>query len=438
MNNERTERKAIYARPAYPRLSEPAAPCFGIRRSDLGSARSLGPGGACDALGKRGCSAGTGAKPLGLRAVPAPVPEADGPCCTPVFSFPSGPGPSLADGGVFRISVRASLFRRHALKGLARAVVSLQFVLLASLLFSSCGGSSHSGAPGSGSSAQSEVAAAAESPKLDIPQPPALLSGDSLRMGWLAGHYWDNLDWGDERWVTDTSALEGTFTPWAQLLSQMPTPDAARLVGSLFRKGDAYPAMQLRLLDVAEYFWHHPQSPFRSEELLIPALEAVIAAPGLDSLYKLRPRSQLASAQKNRPGMRAADFSYTLGSGATGRLSDLRAEYTLLMFYNPGCPECARIEEYIPQSDVFGPLLASGRMKVLAVYPDEDITAWREHLPQMPQGWTVGHAPMDKGGTAAYDLPGIPALYLLDRNKKVLVKDRPVDVIEAWLRNDVR
>ena len=105
----------------------------------------------------------------------------------------------------------------------------------------------------------------------------------------------------------------------------------------------------------------------------------------------------------------------------------------MLMFYNPGCPECGRIEEYIPQSDVFAPLIASGRLRVLAIYPDEDVEAWRSHLPQMPAGWTVGHTPMERGGTAAYHLPGIPALYLLDRDKTVLVKDRPVEVIEEWL-----
>ena len=104
----------------------------------------------------------------------------------------------------------------------------------------------------------------------------------------------------------------------------------------------------------------------------------------------------------------------------------------MLMFYNPGCPECGRLEEYIPRSEVFAPLIASGRLRVLAIYPDDDVDAWRSHLSQMPAGWTVGHAPMEKGGTAAYYLPGIPALYLLGRDKTVLVKDRPVDVIEDW------
>lgn len=312
----------------------------------------------------------------------------------------------------------------------------LAAMLSPALLLTSCGGSPRSGASGSrgaAASGQTATSAAVQAPKLDIPQPPALLSGDSLRLEWLAEHYWDNFDYADTTWIADTMALEATFTPWAQVLSQLPGTEAARFSEALFRKGDAHPDMQLRLLDAAEYFWHHPNSPFRSEELFISVLEAVVEAPGIDTLYKIRPRAQLASALKNRPGMRAADFSYMLGSGATGRLSDIRAEYTLLLFYNPGCSECARTEEYIPRSEVFAPLIASGRLKVLAVYPDEDVAAWRDHLPQMPQGWTVGHAPMEKGGTAAYDLPGIPALYLLDRNKKVLVKDRPVEVIEAWL-----
>lgn len=328
--------------------------------------------------------------------------------------------------------VLAAPFRtvsRHALAATAAA-------LCAFLSLTSCGGSPRSGASGSEAapqSGQATASAAAQAPELVIPQPPVMLSGDSARLDFMARHYWDNFDYADSTWIADTAALEETFTPWAQILFRLPERQAAGLTGALISRGNDYPQMQLRLLDVAEYFWRHPNSPFRSEELFIPVLEAVAAAPGIDSLYKLRPRAQLASALKNRPGMRAADFAYTLGSGGTGRLSDIRAEYTLLLFYNPGCAECARVEEYILRSELFSSLLSSGRMKVLAVYPDEDVAAWRAHLPQMPRGWTVGHAPMERGGTAAYDLPGIPALYLLDRNKKVLVKDRSVEQIEAQL-----
>lgn len=257
------------------------------------------------------------------------------------------------------------------------------------------------------------------------PEPPA----DSVRrLAGLAEHDWDSFNWNDARWITEESALEEAFMFWADLLGRI--PEAARLSGTLLHKVDSH--LRLLLLDAAGYFWQHPGSMFRNEELLIPMLEAAIAAPGIGDIRKARLRARLASALRNRPGTRAADFTYTTGDGSRGTLQSFKAEDTLVMFYTPGCPECGRIEESIQRSEVFAPLIASGRLKMLAIYPGKDIEAWREHLPQMPAGWTAGHAPMEKDGTAAYDLPGIPALYLLDRDKTVLVRNRPVDVIEAW------
>lgn len=261
------------------------------------------------------------------------------------------------------------------------------------------------------------------------PEPPA---DPARRLVWVVEHYWDSFNWNDPRWITEESALEGAFMFWADLLGRIPETNAARLSGALLRKVGSHPDIQLLLLDAAGYFWQHPGSMFRNEELLIPMLETAIAAPGIGNIHKERLRARLASALKNRPGTRAADFAYTMGDGGHGTLHGFRAGYTLLIFYTPGCPECGRIEEYIPHSEVFAPLIASGKLNVLAIYPDEDVEAWREHLPQMPAGWTVGQAPMGKDGTAAYDLPGIPALYLLDRDKTVLLRNRPVDVIEAW------
>lgn len=261
---------------------------------------------------------------------------------------------------------------------------------------------------------------------------PAAPADPARRLAWLAEHYWDSFDWNDSRWTAEESALEGAFMFWADLLGRIPETDAARLSGALLRKVGSHPDIQLLLLDAAGYFWQHPGSMFRNEELLIPMLETAIVVPGIGDIHKARLRARLASALRNRPGTRAADFTYTMGDGTRGTLQSFEAEYTLVMFYTPGCPECGRIEEYIPRSEVFAPLIASGRLNMLAIYPDEDVEAWRKYLPQMPAGWTVGQAPMGKDGTAAYHLPGIPALYLLDRDKTVLLRNRPVDVIEAW------
>ncbi len=282
--------------------------------------------------------------------------------------------------------------------------------------------------------ASASASVAGGAPRLEIPRVPSMLA-DSLQMLYLATHWWDKLDYDDAAWLADTVALEAYFTPWAQALTQLPPSTGSSLARALIVRGDSVPAMQLRLLQAAEYFWRHPNSPFRNEELLLPVLEAVVASPAMDPLDKLRPQELLSRIRKNRPGMAAADLVYTTGSGAQQRLYATRADYTLVMFYEPGCPACGYVESHLPASEVFAPLLASGRLRVVALYPDEDLAAWRAQLDRMPRGWTVGHVLLPRDRAASpYDLPSLPSLYLLDRTKHVLLKDVRYDQLEAWVR----
>ena len=65
-----------------------------------------------------------------------------------------------------------------------------------------------------------------------------------------------------------------------------------------------------------------------------------------------------------------------------------------------------------------------GRLKILAIYPDTDIEAWRDYQPNMPKRWISGYdADMAISRDRSYNLRAIPALYLLDSEKRVLVKD---------------
>ena len=65
-----------------------------------------------------------------------------------------------------------------------------------------------------------------------------------------------------------------------------------------------------------------------------------------------------------------------------------------------------------------------GRLRTIAIYPDADLAVWRSYQPNMPSAWISGY---DAGEVISrerlYDLRAIPALYLLDSQKRVLVKD---------------
>ena len=138
----------------------------------------------------------------------------------------------------------------------------------------------------------------------------------------------------------------------------------------------------------------------------------------------------------NRVGAVAADFVYTLPSGAQKRMHDIRSPYTLLLFYNPDCHGCAETLAAMKASPVLNDPRIMQQVKILAFYPDEDREVWAQHQEVIPTAWINSY---DKDLTVLtkelYDLKAMPTLYLLDKDKKVLLKDVAVGEIEYYFQN---
>lgn len=183
-----------------------------------------------------------------------------------------------------------------------------------------------------------------------------------------------------------------------------------------------------------------PNSQIRNDELYIPLLEAVVGSPFYDSTEKIRPRYQLEMARKNRVGYPAADFWYTLADGKRGNLYALEAPFTLIYINNPDCHACEEVQGMLATSSVIDNHLKSGKLKIVAIYPDEDLEAWHKHRTEVPGMWINGYdADLAMRRQELYDLRAIPSLYLLDKDKKVLLKDcASVDIVEAWLIQNSR
>ena len=96
---------------------------------------------------------------------------------------------------------------------------------------------------------------------------------------------------------------------------------------------------------------------------------------------------------------------------------------------------CRDITKALQESQLITAMQNEGEVKILAIYPDENLDEWHKHRTEMPTQWINGY---DKGclieRELLYYIKAIPALYLLDREKKVLVKDSTnVGEIEFYL-----
>lgn len=280
-------------------------------------------------------------------------------------------------------------------------------------------------------------AAAPEKAEFTLPQVPSLLD-DVQRRDYLKQHFWDNFKFDDGNYISalDTGEVLKMFCVFAELLGD-DLRDAAP-VEHMLEKAAPYGDALHYISYFADRVFHDPNSPYRNDEFYLPVLRAQVASPYYTEEEKISPQMLIPMLMQNRLGEKANDFTYALANGRRGTLYGIRAQYVLLFFNNPGCEMCRGIREEMGASPVFRELIGSGRLKVLAVYPDEDLEAWRGYAPNMPSDWInaydPAHALFDQG---LYNLAAIPSLYLLDAEKTVLAKDvTDVPYLESLLSRD--
>ena len=269
-----------------------------------------------------------------------------------------------------------------------------------------------------------DTAAEVSRPRVFLPAiAPSPLSPDAQR-DYLREHSWDRFDFADTLFTTvaDTLQMVEAYARYIALISDRPTDGAP--IDSLMRRASASRKMLDYFSMLAERVLHDPNSPLRNDEFYIPVLQAQLRAPWYDEYERIAPQYDLEMVMQNRLGHPANDFRYTLASGASGTLYGLRAEYILLFINNPGCPMCRDIREAISSSPMLSMMIERGQLKVLALYPDENLKEWQDYRDHIPASWINAY---DKGCVirekSLYDLHAIPAMYLLDSRKRVLVKD---------------
>lgn len=271
---------------------------------------------------------------------------------------------------------------------------------------------------------------ATEKKEFKIPEIPAILTNPAERAEFLAKHYWDNYDFSDTSLIALEKVTEQSFVNYLDILPHVPLQSAEENLSKLMDKamqGDSL--MFAHFAAMAEKYLYDPNSPLRNEAFYIPVLRYIVASNNVEEVNKIRPQFQLEMALKNRPGEKAADFTYTLPNGKTGSLYGVRADYTVLFFNNPDCNDCKRVKEYIETVAAFNSS-AGKKIAIVAIYPDEDLSLWKNS--PYPKTWINGqNENLSKEHT--YDLKAIPTLYLLDKDKNVILKDAPVEEIAEVL-----
>lgn len=277
---------------------------------------------------------------------------------------------------------------------------------------------------------------------------PGMLTDAQDRTEYMAEHYWDAFADTSRTYPCDSLLVSGVrkedveqrFANWLSVLDMVGLSDAQKAVARLFDRAAACEAKDTAsnvfdtFADLVEKYLYDPNSPFRNEDIYLPFVSRMASFKGISELQRGKYARDARLCSLNQGGTVAADFRFMDASGRMHTLHGIKAEHTLLFFSNPGCEACLEIINTLKGNPQISSMVASGRLAVVNVYIDEDIAAWRDYMPVYPKEWYNGFDPdMVIRTDMLYSVRAIPSLYLLDAQKRVVLKDAPEQKVFAAL-----
>ena len=268
----------------------------------------------------------------------------------------------------------------------------------------------------------------------------------------LAEHWWDGLTDPQRKYPCDSSLVSGVsrrdveqkFANWTVVLDAVDYGVAVKAVNRLFdrasacEKKDTSSNVFESITAIVERYLYDPNSPMRNEDFYGPYVSRLAGSELVDEAMRGAYDYDAKMCALNRVGTKAADFRFSDVKGKTHRLYDVDSDFVVLFFSNPGCTACMDIINTLKSSPQVAEGLATGRLAVLNIYIDEDLEGWRKYMPVYPQEWYNGFDPDFVIRTdVLYNVRAIPSLYLLDKDKKVIMKDAPEGRLFEWLDSNL-
>lgn len=313
------------------------------------------------------------------------------------------------------------------------------FTVILCLLLVSCGGKK------AGSSVGSEVIR--QMPP--VPSAPSVVTDGGKAVEYMVSHFWDEFLEGnylcDSTHVNGVAAedVETALGKYLTLLEGYCRRDfALKEMSSFFEKVEGYssghPSSNVFSFfeKVVPKYLYDPNSPVRDEDLYLPYVSGLAESKLVSDDMKPAYGHDAAMCALNQVGTKAADFSFTDLSGKKHTLHGVKADYTLLMFTNPGCDACHEVIESIKANAIIPKLVKDGTLAVVNVYIDLEREKWQALAKEYPTEWYNGYdQDFAIRQDLTYNVRGIPSLYILDHDKNVIMKDAPTDKAIIYLQN---
>ncbi|MEE9591013.1 MAG: TlpA family protein disulfide reductase, partial [Thermodesulfobacteriota bacterium] len=144
------------------------------------------------------------------------------------------------------------------------------------------------------------------------------------------------------------------------------------------------------------------------------------------------PAPEIDMPQQGVVDLKIAEGSVVPASESQMKMSNISAEYTLVLFWASWCPHCPSLLSAVKR--VYDEYRDKG-LEVLAISIDKERSAWMNALSKGQYRWINYSELTGWDGKAAkdYGVWSTPRMYLLDREKRIVAKPATVKELEKYI-----
>ena len=230
----------------------------------------------------------------------------------------------------------------------------------------------------------------------DFPYPeiPENVEEPEARMAYMLDHFWQDYVFADST-ATNRQVGEQGMVDFLNLLQHADSLSAAR--GAIVFADSLSNYSTNFFTKLMEHYLVDPESPLHNDVVYAHLLRALPQT--------VQRKWLLQQLEKNQVGMVATDIVVTDLEGKRKHLHKIEGELTLLLFYDPDCRRCQRLEAQMEQEPL---IIQNPRLNVVRMNKADLKTE--------------------------YYVPFTPALYLLDKQKRVVLKDTNLQTLLQYLQ----
>lgn len=260
----------------------------------------------------------------------------------------------------------------------------------------------------------------------EYPTVPEDIEDWTERNNWLIENFWKDFDFKQKS--VGQIQLDHAFKTWTVPMRFANKNVVLKTTDKLLSKLSKNPTLLYQFTKSAEETLYSSKSEIWIDEVYVKFLQTIVKNKKIDEIRKVRYKDQLTKLNNSLMGNTIPDFCYINRNGEYVDFKPI-AQYSIIEFGHPDCTDCQISKIHLESDVILDRLLNEGKVEIFYIISDLDNEDWQNMVADYPKNWNVGAS---EDAEDIFDIRLSPTFYIVDYQKKIILKNAPVkEVIQT-------